>query len=362
MAILSLEHQALLTQYNKNIRKKNLAHLQEIKGLLNTIFGEEHNQISEKTIYEDGDTNISISTYMQTLISRVENVHYEVTIHFPEFEISNTKKQVHTIRDLYVRFQMKGNLRLKMDIEGQSNHFLQGMRTTFTPHEWISEYAHSHLYQRRITFGKFCTGTGPINIQALKLSNGYKSVDCKMFLHLINGFVRHESLEGRPHTYIENIGKDVVVPTSLNVNHKKLFTQFLGNIKLNRKLLDYTINDYQITVKSTVAFEEHLCKAIILVKDMPAFQEAVNRTSIDFLIPYKLADGRYTTAQTENRISTNDRTLIEFKSQPKKLKIVYESESNDGRKCAHPYITKSLCEQFGQYLTEIALAKQNARW
>lgn len=130
-------------------------------------------------------------------------------IHFPDFEIKNSRKKKHRIKNLFVRSSFKivsgekGTLHL-------AAHNLRGVRTTHTRKEWNSDYSHSHLRgvptESLPKTYSFCTGSGEINIYTTQLLAGEFSEELFMkFLVQIMSLVTWESLEGTPHRYIERI-------------------------------------------------------------------------------------------------------------------------------------------------------------
>jgi hypothetical protein len=89
--------------------------------------------------------------------------YIQITIHFPEVIITNSKRLSHTIKDLFVRFNIytcdRGKVRFSR---------LYGKRTTFDIKELIHGYCHSHLPKRYTyfledNFTQWCLGTTEID-------------------------------------------------------------------------------------------------------------------------------------------------------------------------------------------------------
>jgi len=82
---------------------------------------------------------------------------FALTIHFPEFVITNSRGHIHTIRDLYVRMYFNSSM---SHLQGWF-----GTRSTYSYPEFKSKYGHSHLPTitsndgtRISSFGRFCLG------------------------------------------------------------------------------------------------------------------------------------------------------------------------------------------------------------
>lgn len=366
MAELQIGHQAILAQYKKEIRTKNLVHLQEIKTLLNTIFGIDHNQIAEPTMFKPDDSRVPQTSYLETLRNRRNETHYTITIHFPEFEISNTQKRKHIIKDLYVRFYMNADLKIR-----QNNYcFVEGLRTTYTPEEYAATYAHSHLPGLATDFSRFCLGTGPINMVLLRLQAAFNSVDFKLLLYHFNVYVRHESLTGVPHRKIENIGTRVGGLGVINMTSeqiRKLMELNLPVFLTEYKLLTYSVDEYKVDITITDQFSVKLAESIRANFNIPGYRDIFSSgITIDAITPFKMSDGRYSVASSTAPSNISPRNLIEFKGVQKQL---YVGNGNTdpstpiiNAQYTHPTIIKHLNREFSRLLTTSAIKVQNAGW
>ena len=128
--------------------------------------------------------------------STKDELNYEITIHFPEILISNSKKQKHIIKDLFVKIKVVG---------GQIKEF-SGTRTTLNAVEIHHNYNHSHMSQSGFgIWGAFCTGSSFVR----ELLSAPLTEDnlWALFFNL-EAFVSHESIEGRPYRYINSLTGD----------------------------------------------------------------------------------------------------------------------------------------------------------
>jgi hypothetical protein len=139
-------------------------------------------------------------------IKAVDKNNFSIFIYFPELLINNSKKQKHTIKDLYVQFKVvirPEKFKHKNDYKAQID-FL-GRRRTLSLKEFESGYRHSHLRSHRNEYGDFCLGNSDYSliIQELQISLSENSWNM-LFLSLEN-YLKWESLEGGPHIKLENI-------------------------------------------------------------------------------------------------------------------------------------------------------------
>lgn len=356
MALLPAEHLAILEQYKKNNRKEHIVHLKEIKGLLDTIFGAECNQITELNINEAGDARIPVINYMQTLVSRKDRAHFQMTIHYPEFVITNGKLK-HTIKDLYVRFQLKADLKFMPAT-------FSGMRTTFTNQEMLATYTHSHLSGICTEFSTFCTGTGPIKMLMLTLASGYNSNTFKMFLHSLNNYVRWESLTGTPYRYIKNIGNNAPIHTIEFDREEKttLINTCFNFVIQNHKLLKYNLTETKVGIELTDEFELKFAEYLTQHQNNEILRELFGFRDINNITPFKSSTGVYTTVQPNTPHNRNTTTpILEFKGIQKYLNITNDSAATStSKRYPHPGISGPIIEQFSELITKKAFGQQAA--
>jgi len=143
-----------------------------------------------------------------------------IVIHFPELTITNTKRNSHNIKDLFMVLPLYIN---------DSRNFIRifdlyGFRTTFTYEEIMSRYSHSHLsgnpYDCKQLLNEpnifpikahYCTGSGIINMTLgdVNAAEKFNEDTFSMLLVQMTTMVSWESLEGTPYQYINEISLKV---------------------------------------------------------------------------------------------------------------------------------------------------------
>ena len=181
--------QRRLEEEQKIIEKRNLR-----KELI-----EKHKDVlfdSEKV----GAVAIDIFGEDRVEISDGENV-FNITIHFPELILTNSKGQFHTIKDLFILLEVFPNIDAISSESGYRGCIeFKGRKSSFSFKEWESGYIHSHLQSGRFDcFANFCLGSsafrGLLEDTMLSMS---EEAWTTLFLSIPN-YLRWESLEGGPH-------------------------------------------------------------------------------------------------------------------------------------------------------------------
>lgn len=362
----------------------DFAIMKEMKEILNKTFGEENNQILKpnyfsvrRIAYEDGNLNGFLATAKEFEVEELtrhiklhmgHSLYYQILIKFPEIEITNGVHK-HTIKDLYVRAFIRPNGTIRTGIDG--------IRGKLNIEEVRSQYLHSHLpysNPRDLIFQPFCTGIGPINQVMMILNNKYTTTNFKMFLFHLKVYVAWESLEGRPHMYIENIGKgnsndvyylgegaasdvaDRLVRTMKDIPTENLI-----------ELLDYDVLPTKITVNINDKFEKWASETIRgwdLERMMPGYSLETN-----CLLNTKDNSGRYypiprSGARTD--LYDPEKVILQFKGQDIKLKVEEYQDPNiktikDEEKVPHRLITKYLCQKLSSTLSQKAFGNARIR-
>lgn len=193
--------------------------------------------------------------------------------HFPEFIISNSRKQQHTIKNLFIRAEITLHNATGFPVVTQ----LDGVRTTINRREYMSGYAHSHLRNRAFKDGffamysKFCTGSGEIN-ESMTLNSGSWDVDedmFKMLLLQLDTYVRWESLEGTPHMHMDCVLQDRLYDVADDTNstiRAEMYDDVLNYIANAQTLdeidLDWEINKYEYKLINNDKFDSLLSRAL----------------------------------------------------------------------------------------------------
>lgn len=131
------------------------------------------------------------------------SVSNKLIIHWPEFEITNSKKHKHTIRDLFVK------VFIIWSSDGKKARLSQvpnGKRLTLTQAEVNVGYRHSHMSSGTTSeWGHFCVGSGPVPDMIAQLLEDINPENFFLFLVLLDQYVRWESLEGGPYIRMASI-------------------------------------------------------------------------------------------------------------------------------------------------------------
>jgi hypothetical protein len=284
-----------------------------IKPILYSVFQEENVSIEDSVQDVEGSFNASI------------------IIKFPELTIKNDEYRSHTIYDLYVNIAM------------QNDHLtdtFRGTRGKLSQLEASSSYSHSHLKGGAINrFGPFCRGSS--NFQHTQsiltvdswLDSNNNIIEDKLFqfegwLFEMIGFLEWESLSGRPHKYMSEIGKgtdNTAVPmTDLRIS----YLRFLKNADFTRLKLVFDAGRYKLD--DTREFEEELLKTATV------FQ-------------YCSEDGKYYGTPTLH--PTGIRTqFMSFKF--KGIKVIQEVFASDVARQAQPFRTIYAHRSIKQHIYE----------
>ena len=140
-----------------------------------------------------------------------------IIVWWPELVVSNEKEQSCTIKNLYARVYVENN--------GTLSGYFTLIRSEYTYDQWVSGYCHSHVSIFDKTEGSLklwrepCLGQGPIRETISNLQVNFDEDVWRLFIFELDQYVRHESLEGIPYTYLSKIGTDPFYsPTILTVD------------------------------------------------------------------------------------------------------------------------------------------------
>lgn len=209
-------YDALCNRYGEErVDASNLGGVSNIT-LTNLASRESFNSICE--VYSLNCTDISIdnNNFIMNLYTYINTAFI---IKYPFITISNSKREYHTIKDLYVKF--------KFTSEGRMRGAFTMQRSTYSLKEFLYSYKHSHvgvmlMGSGRIhsinsikEFSSVCLGTGPIRdiiagLEASYSEDGFNEIAFMQFLNLLDDFVAWESLEGVPYRYLADIPKQTI--------------------------------------------------------------------------------------------------------------------------------------------------------
>lgn len=217
------------------------------------------------------DIDIKIHTNEFVVNKKVKIDIRGIVIKFPIVNITNSRRNRHTIRDLFVRtvFQKRdGRLHLGN---------VQGGRTTFTFAEVNSRYLHSHLQGISIDnnfrtpgYGNFCTGSGDINISIADINSlGFSPERFISYLLNLQTLVSWESLEGVPYRKMAEIN-------SLTQG-ARVFNYYEGNTTY----LINVIKMHKAFLKTGLKLNFKLENSVLKLIEDETYTQFLNRIPID---------------------------------------------------------------------------------
>ena len=127
---------------------------------------------------------------------------YDIIVWFPVTTITNEYGESTVARDIFVKFTIKPNGKLKI--------LPKMARATFTDKEVSSRYIHSHCsgYHPRMPneYFSLCFGTGPINSTFSSLFQNFDEGLWTLLCRELDLYVKTESVAGVPYRRLSNIG------------------------------------------------------------------------------------------------------------------------------------------------------------
>ena len=235
-----------------------------------------------------------------------------VVIHYPEFEITNSKNEKHTIKDMFVSFDINRSKYYESYESKEDNYIwffknIKGTRTTFSYKEIISDYAHSHMSwfldsietYNVLSLHPFCFGyNSDIQKQQNALMVEYTPESFEFFLLLIDSFLKWESLKGTPYRKISNINF-----VSSNAKRAETLTEndmLNCYIKIRKHIkvldVDFVFNINKYIIKENDKFNTFIKN--IIINDVPDL--------LSSSLAIKTSKGYYLYAKTKSKKSIKD--------------------------------------------------------
>jgi hypothetical protein len=358
-----------IEEYLKVIEEKtDFTVLSEMKAALNSVYGEERNQIvkpsyeSAKEIAtrrEDDAFFRHLDGYEGERLFSILKDHfpsyfqYSAIIHFPEITIKNDSRK-HLIRDMYVKFNVRPN--------GTINPYIEGVRTTVTEGELRTGYFHSHLPQfspMYIRFEGFCTGVGEINQVLALLNTKYTTANFMMLLMHIRNFLEWESREGNPFMYMKDIirrSAPLSEMGSLNDRTAERVSDWIVE-KLRAlspqqltELLTFNVTERYIKVRPTLEMEKWMANTIRVSGPYVA--------SADWrrLVAVRNSEGvYYSLPSNASQVVHQTTPILNFKGKDLTLQVIEKTETTTHEIFTVPKITKTVGEKLSSILSKTAL-------
>lgn len=348
--------------------------LKTMKGVMDTAFGKENNQIvkadAEEILkdmeYEGKDhrwiNTRSVGHFPQDLKNYTSPFRF--IIRFPEITISNSKGKKRVIKELYVKVLLKHDCKFRTH--------LTGLRTLLSKEEYHARYWHSHLAGcdlRRIDWSHFCLGSGEITQVLSLLSQKFDEVNFTMFCIHLNNYVRWESIEGSPYYHMENVsaaGMGTVpslysdaINNGSNLLKSYIFSEDSTWIKNNLK---FSVTGSSISIETTPEVEKWAA-TIFLGLDKNSLDKIRRGTAANSLVCLKDTAGNPVSATPRNggswdTINHQTTPVFKFKGEDKYFKVEEETEKVKTDKYAHPQIMQELCRKLSREFTKVALGAE----
>lgn len=355
-------NKAFLEQRLAKIDEDSFDVITKMKEILNKVFGEANNQIQKVEYKWEKEIGFDRRTqdFEELLGARIRSYPiYQVVIYTPEVVITNRNGNSHTIKDIFVRYPLKAN--------GSLTGNFDGMRTSYTSNEYRSHYTHSHLSGTCINWSRFCTGSGPINQVIALLAAGFNPINFELLCYHTKSYLAYESIEGTPYMYLEQIGSGVQTQaypiehysTQLDSIYETLVNKRFFTPSYIRENCIIEVRDTYIDVKPKDSFEETVylkMKDIMTTTPSRELRQISFATgmSLDSISAIKRADGSYVRSGTSDTLNVPNTTLITFKGNPIKLKILDDEAKQKKTIYANPDITKYLIKRISTSLTKAA--------
>lgn len=309
--------------------------LHKIYSIVKEYYGEEHTDLQEAS-EEDWEESPSY-----------------IMIWFPEVEITNSREERFTIRDLYVRLVIKDNAHLQD---------FQMTVATFTNSQWLSDYAHSHL-PGITSFQHPCLGSGPIGSTIHMLqTEDFEEVSWEILCSQIEDFVKWESVEGGPYRYIRDITnrqmkavnlsyfcvsgeRDVVVFGGL-----KDFTVWLLHTHI--KDLDFLFDGERYTCTMDYVHQiDWMTRYFVEWISLPNNAWKFNDRIASEILEYgQIKNGQYYTQEALNSTFT-PQTRGMFKGTPIQTRLLNQEDSELPYRYVHSHIVKNIINTIENFIT-----------
>lgn len=195
-------------------------------------------------VFSEDSFDVAVSVYRSN--------HINVTIYYPELEITNSLDTSHKIRELYVIFIF--------DFSGISLQLvnIELFRSAFTPSEVYSNYIHSHYngYISERQLGKsICWGNTPIKMYLSKIKHIFNPKDLVFLITQVHNYLKWESIEGVPYKKINELKKFIIKNNLIDISELNNIKEFCYKFVLNNlENFNYTFipknyGDYKIELK-----------------------------------------------------------------------------------------------------------------
>lgn len=273
----------------------------------------------------------------------------DVIIWFPEIEVTNEYNLSTKVYDLYVY--------IPMNMDGDFAGVFKVKRTTFQESHILHKYIHSHSRPLNLNLDlsykySMCLGTGPILKTITTLSIKYDAEMLKLFCYELDKYLETESVAGGPYIYIRTLTNNIgnIYNNTINLKYALNFNEpdCIADTIL-KPFVEYLINNKCLKFNyfnGAFGIAETKNKLIIHISNFfinyinEINNANSNKISLKYLIDnYILVKvilkdnvfrfyGRFNTNNLKNIADLEGKTILTFKKQPIKLKII-DGEKKD---------------------------------
>ena len=281
-----------------------------------------------------------------------------LTIHFPEIEIKNSKKQSHKIYDFYLSLFFNDDFKIYSKVYGR--------KQTYSLEEFNKSYSHSHCSPDRYNWSKMCLGDDtPIAELVYTMAssnNSFSESNLMKLLLLIQGYIGWESLEGGPHQRMEEIGN---ARGAVFTNwHRDSIKDCYSTVKDNLPIIN---KDKLITFSNVNKFNKFVINSELLEPLLSNL--TYNHSNYTC---FKSGDEYYTSnvdnTQYENTIDRHNREIrdtmnnsrrIEYKGKLIDPVIKKFSGNTQTIKCLNPHLFKQVVDLLQKDINNYYLKTKN---
>lgn len=296
----------------------------------------------------------------------------QCVIRYKEIEISNSKDQKHTIKDLFVFVDIAITTDYQL-------HFrdIKGGRTTLSYPEWCSGYRHSHLNTDRFPIGEisflyltnFCLGAGTdldsiSSLYYTSLEYQFTSEYIYSFFFALDDAVSWESVEGGPYIFISSISTDITkidsssVVYNLNSFRYNSFNDLdIENIDLQDWGVTFTFNNNSISINVDENYRNKVKEWLFIHR--PEVIVRNDTTNMSLLRGYSIWSSGLRSAEEINNSFTNskgERLYLRFREEKVCMQIedVPENTEEDIKKkfFVHPNYLKDFTNYLNRKINE----------
>lgn len=277
-------------------------------------------------------------------LSNITIDHARVVIRFPEIDITNSREDQHTIRELFVRLFIMENGYISQEIEGA--------RLAASAHEIFSNYGHSHLGSifytgysgDTIGYNSFCTGTGEIG-SIINFYNANTRVEQAVSLLLmLKSYLSWESLEGGPYRLMSEIGVKNYTLYEPTKTELEGFFYVLKNERTKTELLsklNWVITDGAMKLIDDQNFENLL------------FSRLENYGYSTFLVFRNEAGQPFYSNETDISFLLENPSFLEFRGEKINFTLVGELPNINKQLYCHPQIKSYVKQQLEKFANKV---------